>query len=55
MEVLRRDLNLLIDDFGADSQLRHALHDYYRLLKDYVFRRGHYFLTLHTKERYVGF
>jgi hypothetical protein len=55
MEVLRRDLNLLIDDFGEDPSLRHAVHDYYRLPKDYIFRRGHYFLTLHAKERYVGF
>ena len=55
MEVLRRDLNLLVDDFGADSQLRPAVHDYYRLLKDYVMRRGHFLLTLHTKGRYAGF
>jgi hypothetical protein len=55
MEVLRRDLNLLIDDFGANSQLRHAVHDYYRLLKDYIMRRGHYLFSLHTRGGYVGF
>jgi hypothetical protein len=55
MEVLRRDLKLLIDDFGADPKLGPAVHDYYRLLKDYTMRRGHDLMVLHTKGRYVGF
>jgi Serine dehydrogenase proteinase len=56
MEVLRRDLKLLIEDFGADPNLGPALHDYYRLLRDYgMTRRGHYFFILHTEGRYVGY
>lgn len=54
-EVLRRDLKLQIVDFGAVPQLSSAVHDYYRLLKDYIVRRGHYFLVIHTEGRYVGF
>ena len=54
IEVLRRDLNLLIDDFGVDPQLGPAMHDYYRLLKDYVMRRAHDAYVLHTRGRYVG-
>ena len=55
MEVLRRDLNLLIDDFDSDATLGPAVHDYYRLLKDYAIRRSHYTFVLHGRGRYVGF
>lgn len=55
MEVLRRDLNLLVDDFGSDATLAPAIHDYYRLLKDYSMRRGHHAFVLHGRGRYVGF
>jgi len=54
MEVLQRDLKLLIDDFGADPKLGPALHDYYRLLKNYMMRRDHV-IVLHSGGRYVGF
>jgi hypothetical protein len=55
MEVVRRDLNLLVDDFGQDPKLGPAVHDYYRLLSDYNLRRGHVSMVLHTKGRYVGY
>jgi hypothetical protein len=55
MEVLRRDLKLLIDDFGSDAKLGPPLHDYHRLLQDYVMRRSHDLVVLHTKGRYVGY
>jgi hypothetical protein len=54
MEVLRRELKLLIDDFGAARELSAAVHNYFRLLKDYNMRRGHYLFTLHGRGRYVG-
>jgi Serine dehydrogenase proteinase len=54
-DVLRHDLKLQIADFGAFPQLRSAIHDYYRLLKDYLMRRGHYFFVVHTEGRYVGY
>lgn len=54
MEVLRRDLKLLIDDFGENPKLRRPLHDYYRLLKDYTMRRMHEIIVLHTRGHYVG-
>ncbi len=53
MEVLRRDLKLLINDFGADVDLGPAVQGYYHLLKDYSFKRG-YRVVLHTRERYIG-
>lgn len=53
-DVLRRDLKLLIDDFGEDGELGPAVHGYYHLLKDYSFKRGN-FLVLHTRERYLGY
>jgi hypothetical protein len=55
MTVLRRDLKLEIEDFGADEKLRGPLHDYYRLLKDYRMRRGHDGFVLHTRESYVAY
>lgn len=53
MAVLRRKLKLLIDDFGVDSRFD-PLHDYYRLLQDYVLLRDHDVLALHRNGRYVG-
>jgi hypothetical protein len=39
MEVLRKDLNLLIDDFGADENRSSAIRSYHDLLSDYMARR----------------
>ena len=54
MEVLRKDLKLLIDDFGEDDVLGPAVQGYYHLLKDYNLKRG-YEVVLHTRERYFGY
>jgi hypothetical protein len=40
MEVLRRDVRLLIDDFGAHPDRNRAIRQYYRLLKDFMARLG---------------
>jgi hypothetical protein len=53
--VLRRDLKLLIDDFGEQPMLASSVHDYYRLLKDYGMRLGHEWYVLHTRGTYVGY
>lgn len=55
MEVLRRDLKLLIDDFGADPLLGPAVREYFRLLQDYTSRRGHFMMALHTRGTYEGY
>jgi hypothetical protein len=36
MEVLRRDLKLLIDDFGQNSDLSARIRGYHDLLTDYM-------------------
>jgi Serine dehydrogenase proteinase len=54
MGVLRRDLKLKIDDLD-EGPLGVPVHNYYRLLSDYQFKRGHLSLIVHTKEGYVGF
>ncbi len=54
MTVLRRDLKLLIDDFGEDPELSAAVPGYYHLLKDYAFKRGN-LVVIHTRERYFGY
>jgi len=55
MEVLRRDLKLLIDDLAEDVALGSAVQSYYHLLSDYTFKRGYRGVALHTRERYVGY
>ncbi|MFZ2114572.1 MAG: hypothetical protein WAU77_12695 [Solirubrobacteraceae bacterium] len=55
MEVLRRDLKLLVEDFGEDPELAAAVRDYYHLLKDYIIKRSHDSFVLHRKGLYVGF
>ena len=41
MEVLSKELNLIIDDFGADEALSMKIRGYHDLLADYLLRRGH--------------
>ncbi len=41
MEVLRKELKLKIEDFGEDSDLNSKIRKYYKLLVDYMMRRGH--------------
>lgn len=40
MEVLRRDLNLRIDDFEEDQKRCDSIRGYYDLLSDYMVKRG---------------
>lgn len=54
MDVLREDLNLLIDDFGQNQALREAIKGYYDLLDDYKSKRGDRGV-LHVKGHYVPF
>jgi hypothetical protein len=36
MEVLRRDVNLKIEDFGEDDAKSNSVREYYKLLTDYM-------------------
>jgi hypothetical protein len=53
MEVIRRVLNLTIDDFGENIGMKDRIDSYYRLLKDYMARRGHD-AVIHADHSYVG-
>jgi hypothetical protein len=53
MEMIRRVLNLKIDDFGEDVGMRERINSYYRLLKDYMLRRGHD-VVIHADHSYTG-
>ena len=56
IEVIKRDLNLLVEDFGADPSLREMnkrIRSYYRLLQDYMARRGQS-IAVHTRSRLVA-
>jgi hypothetical protein len=54
MEVLRRDLNLLIDDFDENPDVGAKIKDYHSLLDDYMIKRGNTGV-LHTVGQYVPF
>jgi Serine dehydrogenase proteinase len=51
MQVLRRDLNLEIEDLGQDEELSACIRGYYKLLRDYMAKRGHSWVV-HTREQY---
>jgi hypothetical protein len=52
MTILHRDLNLKIDDFGADPNLSQSVKQYYRLFEDYTVKRDHE-AALHTMGAYL--
>ncbi|MBZ0164407.1 MAG: hypothetical protein K8H74_17060 [Notoacmeibacter sp.] len=47
-DVLVNDVNLIVDDFGADQNLNDAIRSYYRLLQDYMIKRG-VEVAIHTR------
>jgi hypothetical protein len=52
MEVLRKELNLQIEDFGERPELSAELRAYHKLMHDYMVKRGH-IDVLHTRGRYA--
>lgn len=52
MEVLRRDLNLQIEDFGQNPKISYNVRTYNSLLIEYMRRCNHH-STLHTRRIYV--
>ena len=53
MDVLTRDLNLKIDDFGADSELSSVIRGYHQLSDDYLTKRR-IFMALHVHGRFMA-
>ncbi len=51
MAVLKRDMKLKIDDFGAEKQLRDDVRAYHKLLLDYMARMGQ-MSVVHTRSTY---
>lgn len=54
MEVLRRELKMRIDDFGADPNLNDPIKYYHALLDDYMVKRGARGV-IHTPGMYLPF
>lgn len=52
MAVLRRDLKLLIQDFGANAALNDCIKDYHRLLQDYLSTVGNSWVV-QTREQFT--
>jgi len=52
MDVLRRRLNLKIEDFGEEPKLAEPIRSYYDLLQDYMGKMSHAGVV-HTLERYT--
>lgn len=51
MEVLRREVNLKVDDFGENPELLQAIHHYYRLLINFMTNLGNT-SVVHSRNRY---
>lgn len=51
MDVLRNDVKLQIEDFAENADLNNKIKCYYKLLIDYMMRRGHS-VIVHTNECY---
>jgi hypothetical protein len=41
MDVLRKELNLQIEDYGQNPELSSMVRCYHKLLHDYMSQRGH--------------
>lgn len=54
MDVLRNDLNLLIDDFGAIPKRRNIIRNYHSLLQDYM-QKNRQIAIIHTTATYLPF
>jgi ClpP class serine protease len=54
MEVLRRDLKLLIEDIADNSALKDALSNYVSMFMDFRYRLGHHYLAIDCSEGYHG-
>ena len=54
MEVLRRDLKLKIDDFGADGDLNSRIGAYYKLLDDHQKNLGHEAIYIHMTGQFTS-
>lgn len=52
MDVLRRDINLRIEDFGEEEERRNSIRVYCKLLRDFMLRLGHS-AVLHRRGSYV--
>ncbi len=52
MDVLRKDLKLVVEDFGGDLTLNNSIRTYYRLLTDYTSRRDHQ-AVIHVQGTYM--
>jgi hypothetical protein len=52
--VLEKDLNLKVDNFGANEALRRIIRDYHTLLEDYQGKMGHRGVV-HTTGNYRAF
>jgi hypothetical protein len=53
MAVLRKDLKLIIEDFGQNADLAAAIKDYHKLLKDYQSTARH-LSVIHTREEFIS-
>jgi hypothetical protein len=54
MEILDRELNLLVENFGQNSELNKCIRSYYRMLQDFMGSRNHSG-AIQTRERFLAF
>lgn len=52
-DIIEKELKLVVRDFGADPALNKPIRAYYRLLRDYMQRRGQE-IVIHTRRAYMS-
>ncbi|MCK1475958.1 ATP-dependent Clp protease proteolytic subunit [Bradyrhizobium sp. 197] len=53
MEVIEKELNLIVENFGANSELNKAVRSYYRMLQDFLVSRNHS-VAIQTRNRFLA-
>jgi Serine dehydrogenase proteinase len=53
MEVIEKDLNLIVENFGTNSELNKNVRSYYRMLQDFLASRNHS-VAVQTRERFLA-
>jgi hypothetical protein len=53
-DILDRELNLIVEDFGQIADLNRKTRAYYRLLQDYMNGRNQS-MAIQTRERFIAF
>jgi hypothetical protein len=53
LDVIEKDLNLIVENFGSNSELNKVVRSYYRMLQDFLVSRNHS-VAIQTREKFLA-